>query len=271
MGFVFSSGRWMAQLLRPLVLFAYRAFLDPPGGYVVLENRDDRDWLIRERIVRADRAVLIRGAGVDPDRFFPGEEDKPPMVVMVARLLNDKGVGEFVEAAQKLRQQGHRARFIVVGDADMDNPGCVPPEQIAAWKRRGVVEFWGWRDDVSDIYRRAAIACLPSYREGLPKVLLEAAACGLPIVATDVPGCREIVAGGVNGDLVPPRDADSLAASLDVLLSQPDRRRQFGDQSRRLVMEHFTEDTIAHLTVGLYRRILQEAQQAERGRRSPGR
>lgn len=258
MGFVFSSKRLFAQLLRPLVLGAYRFLLQPSSGYVVLENRDDLDWLVRERIVRPDRAILIRGAGVDPAQFRPGEEDRPPIVVVVARLLWDKGIGEFVEAADRLREKGFPARFVVIGQSDPENPGSIPGERIDAWRKGGAVEFWGQRTDVADILRRAAIACLPSYREGLPKVLLEAAACGLPIVATNVPGCREVVVEGVNGYLIAPRDSEALAASLETLLAQPALRRRFGRESRRIVMEHFTEDDVDRRTLKLYRTILTE-------------
>lgn len=252
MGFVFSSQRWFAQLLRPFVLGAYRLLLDPPSGYVVLENNDDLDWLTRVRIVRPGRAVLIRGAGVDPAQFRPGKEEQPPMVVMVGRLLWDKGIGEFVAAASWLRQKGSRARFVVIGQSDPDNPGSIPRKQVIAWQEGGVVEFWGQRTDIPDIFSRAALACLPSYREGLPKVLVEAAACGLPIVATDVPGCREVVVEGVNGYLVAPRDPMALARAVNALLAQPDLRRRFGQASRRIVIEHFTEEHVDHQTLALY-------------------
>lgn len=195
---------------------------------------------------------------MDPAQFRPGEEDRPPIVVVVARLLWDKGIGEFVEAADRLREKGFPARFVVIGQSDPENPGSIPGERIDAWRKGGAVEFWGQRTDVADILRRAAIACLPSYREGLPKVLLEAAACGLPIVATNVPGCREVVVEGVNGYLIAPRDSEALAASLETLLAQPALRRRFGRESRRIVMEHFTEDDVDRRTLKLYRTILTE-------------
>lgn len=256
MGFVFTSTSWKARLLRPLLFQAYRQFLDPGSGRVVLENRDDLRWLVNRRLVAEGRAVLIRGAGIDPGRFRPGYESVPPIVVLVARLLWDKGIGEFVEAARTLRRRCVEARFVLVGETDPENPASVPDERIRQWQREGVVECWGRREDVAEILAGAAIACLPSYREGLPKALLEAAACGLPLVATDVPGCREVVEHGVNGLRVPMRDAAALADALARLLAEPELRRRFGAASRRLAEQAFTEDKVNARTMELYRSLL---------------
>jgi glycosyltransferase involved in cell wall biosynthesis len=129
-------------------------------------------------------------------------------------MLWDKGVGEFVAAARTLQAEGLRARFALVGDSDDENPASVHASQLRVWEKEGVIEWWGWKENMDDVYAQTAIVCLPSYREGVPKTLIEAAACGLPIVTSDVPGCREVVRHGENGLLVPVRDAGALARAL---------------------------------------------------------
>ena len=151
------------------------------------------------------------------------------MIILPARLLWDKGVGEFVAAARQLRTAGWRARFALVGDIDDGNPASISFFQLREWENEGVIEWWGWKEDMQDIYAQAAIVCLPSYyREGVPKSLIEAAACGRPIVTSDMPGCREVVRQGENGLLIPARDAGALAQALMVLLQSPITRHKWG-------------------------------------------
>jgi glycosyltransferase involved in cell wall biosynthesis len=227
MGFVFSSASWLARVLRPLVGFALRALLNPPGSRVVFENPDDLGAAVRKGLVRREDAVLIRGAGVDLERFRPRPEPEgPPRVVLVARMLWDKGVGEFVEAARTLKARGVAARFLLVGAPDRENPAAIEVARLEAWQAEGIIEWWGPRSDVDRILADSHIACLPSYREGLPKSLLEALAAGRPIVATDVPGCREAVRNGQNGFLVPSHDAVALAKALEVLIGDGALRQE---------------------------------------------
>jgi len=182
---------------------------------LILQNPDDVRLFVSLGLAREDSIRLIRGSGVDTQRYAPAlEPDGAPLVVLPARMLWDKGVGEFVAAARELRSCGVDARFALVGDADMENPASIPRRQLKEWTDEGVVEWWGQRDDMPNVFCQSALVCLPSYREGLPKALLEAASCGRAIVTSDVPGCREIVCHGDNGLLVPGRDAAALAAFL---------------------------------------------------------
>ncbi len=257
MGFLFIARGRRARLARALVARAFRLLFRAPNSRVLLQNPDDRDLLVRTGVVAAERVALIRGSGVDPARFRPGPEPGPPVVVLLAsRMLWDKGVGEFVAAAGRLRRAGCTARFVLVGGTDCENPAAIPPERLAAWQRQGVVEWWGRRDDMPEVFAQAHVACLPSYREGLPKVLLEAAACGLPLVATDVPGCREIVRQGETGLLVPPRDPDGLASALLRLVDDRELRRSLGARARAVVEAEFTIDRIAAQTLRLYAGLL---------------
>jgi glycosyltransferase involved in cell wall biosynthesis len=258
MGFVFSSGSLRARLLRPAVRAALRLLLNPEGSRVVFENRDDLCEAVKDRLVSSEDAVLIRGAGVDLDRFHSGPVAAGvPTVVLVARMLREKGIEDFVEAARILRDRRVAARFLVAGAPDLGNPGAISESELRRWHEEGVVEWIGRRNDVEAVLASAHIACLPSYyREGLPKSLLEGLAAGLPIVTTDVPGCRETVLVGENGLLVPPRDPARLAKALATLIGDADMRARFGARSRQLAEAEFGTAKVSEATLALYRALL---------------
>lgn len=256
LGFVFASESLKARLLRPWVVGALRLLLDARGRVLIVQNPDDRRMLVEGGVVKPARVRLIRGSGVDIRRFAPTPEPVgTPLVVLPSRLLWDKGVGEFVAAARLLKAQGAEARFVLVGAGDPENPATIPDGTLEAWRAEGVVEWWGRREDMSAVLESSSIACLPSYREGLPKVLLEAAACGRPLVATDVPGCREIVIDGSNGLLVPVRDAPALADAIGRLLADPGLRVAMGRRGRELVEAQFSEERVVMQTLAVYREL----------------
>jgi len=253
MGFVFSSSSSLARFLRPVVTIALRSLLNPARSKVVFENGDDVEWAIASKLVRHDAAVLIRGAGIDLTRFRPEPKAAGvPVVLLAARMLHDKGIKEFVEAASILKKRQVPARFVLVGGVDPENPSSLSEDQLKSWAADGVVEWWGHRKDMAAVLAEANIACLPSYREGLPKSLLEAAACGLPIVTTNVPGCREVVEDGVQGLLVPPRDATQLADALARLLGDPELCARMGTAARARTEAEFGRDTVIEQTLALY-------------------
>ncbi|RAM61653.1 glycosyl transferase family 1 [Herbaspirillum rubrisubalbicans] len=255
-GYLLIAKSWKARLLRPALTMLLKLLLNPHGSKVVFENGDDLSSFVKTGLVRTADAVLIRGAGVDPHQYQPAQPSQPPMVVMSARLLWDKGLGEFVEAARILRQAGVQARFVVAGDRDPGNRASINVATLEAWKRQGDVEFWGFQDNMPAVLAQASIACLPSYREGLPKALLEAMACGIPCVSTDVQGCREAVRDGDNGLLVPPADAPALAAALRTLLEQPALRAQMGQRGRERINAEFASALVLEQTLALYRTML---------------
>ena len=256
LGFVFASASRKARLLRPWVAGALRLSVDADDSALIVQNPDDRKMLVEAGIVKAARIRLIRGSGVDIRRFAPSPEPAgTPLVMLPSRLLWDKGVGEFVAAAGLLRERGAEARFALVGDGDPGNPATIPEGRLRAWQAEGAVEWWGRREDMPAVLSSAAIVCLPSYREGLPKVLLEAAACGRPLVATDVPGCREIVIDGGNGLLVPPRDAPALAEAIGRLIKEPGLRADMGRRGRELVEAQFSEERVVAQTLAVYREL----------------
>lgn len=259
MGYLSTTNRTTVRLIRPMLSLALRWLLNPPHSRVVFENSDDLGDFIDGGHVRRQDAVLIRGAGVDPAAYFAGvRSNRPPMVVLVARMLWDKGVGEFVEAARILTGQGCLARFVLVGDIDQGNRGAIPAATLNAWREEGIVECLGHRNDIPGVLAQANIACLPSYREGLPKSLLEAMAASLPCVTTDVPGCREVVSDGENGLLVPPRDASALASALKRLIENPVLSDQMGRRGRERVENEFSTERVVRETLALYRQMLDQ-------------
>lgn len=253
-GYVFTSTALLVRLIRPIVRMGLHFLLNPPGSRVVFENRDDLQTFVRNGQVRAQDAVLIRGAGVDVQLYPPRVNyvSTLPKVIVPARLLWDKGIGEFVQAARMLREQGIQARFVLVGDVDPGNRACIAQETLDSWKTEGAVELWGFQQDMPKVLAEADIVCLPSYREGLPKALLEGMAAGLPCVTTDVPGCREAVSDGDNGLLVPARNPEALAEALSKLINDSALRHRMGDKGRNRALSEFSSMIICQQTLRVY-------------------
>lgn len=259
MGYLFTGEGARGRLLRASVRMAMRFLLNPAGSRVVFENEEDLMASTRARTVRAADAVLIRGAGVDLMQFAPALAPPAgvPVVVLGARMLRDKGVLEFVQAARLLRAQGAALRCVLVGAPDPGNPSSLRLEQLQQWQREGVVEYWGHREDMAHVLQQCHMACLPSYREGLPKFLLEAMACGLPVVSTDVAGCREAVVPGHTGVLVPPRQAEALADALQGLVCDAALRRRMGEAGRARALALYGHAHIVQQTMDLYASLLE--------------
>ncbi len=256
LGFIFSSDSFIARILRAFVTLAFRLLLNNGRSVLILQNPDDRKMMVAGNMVAPERVRLIRGSGVDVKRFLSTPEPAgTPVVMLPSRMLWDKGIGEFVEAARLVRTRGVIARFVLVGDSDAENPAAIPDAQLVSWRDSGIIEWWGWCEDMPATLAKANIVCLPSYREGLPKVLLEAAACGRALVATDAPGCREVVLHGDTGLRVPVRDAVSLAAAIQRLLDDSALRAAMGERGRRLVEAEFSESKVAEQTLAVYQEI----------------
>ena len=255
LGYIFLPGGPLKRLLRFFVRIWYRLVLR--GTQVIFENDDDRQAFLRFGFIRPADGHLIPGVGVDTLRFSPAPFPAgQPVVLLASRLLWDKGIGEFVEAARRLRGEGISARFVLAGRTDPGNPASIPDAQIKTWAEAGLVEWWGWSDDMPATLAKATIVCLPSYREGLPTILIEAAACGRPVVTSDVPGCRLTVQEGVSGLLVRERDADSLVDALGKLVADPALCRQMGTAGRSLVEEMFSSEKIVDNIFSVYQRAL---------------
>ena len=257
LGYLFSSASFKARFLRFPALFLFRLLLNRRNSSVILQNPDDVNLLCDLSILDKQHIALIRGSGVDPEKFVSKPEPPgPPRVILAARMLWDKGVGEFVNAARLLKQQGLSAHFVLVGATDPENPSTISSDQLKKWHEEGNIEFWGQREDMPTVLAKSHIVCLPSYREGLPKILVEAASCGRPIVTTDAPGCREIVQNGINGILVPLQDAPAVAEALKKLILSPKLRQQMGVQGRKMVKKNFSLDKINTQTLNLYNKLM---------------
>jgi glycosyltransferase involved in cell wall biosynthesis len=259
LGYTFIAGDEEIELLRPLIRQVLRWVLALPHSLVIFQNHEDCEELVQAGLVSKANARVIRGVGVDVTRFIPRSEPAgEPVVMLAGRMLWDKGVGEFVAASRLLKQWGIPARFVLVGQPDDENPASIPEEQLRQWQEEGLMEWWGQREDMPNVVAAAQVVVLPSYREGLPKILLEAAACAIPIVATDVPGCREIVRAGESGLLVPPRGAEPLAKAIAALFKDPALRARMGARGREIVVNEFSVERIARDTLTLYRELLGE-------------
>jgi len=259
MGSVFSARRVVTRLLRPFIVAAFRFLLGRANQWLVVQNDDDAA-LFRDRgLVRPGHIKLIPGSGVDTEAFTPRPEPAAPPVVatVVARMLWDKGIGETVEAARLLKQRGVPVVLRLVGGRDPENPNAIPPDMLEAWRREGVVELHGVRGDIAEVWAESHIAVLASYREGMPRSLLEAAACGRPLVTTDVPGCRALVEDGANGLVVPPHDADALAAAIARLAAEPELRRRLGAEARRRVETTFGDGPVLRAFLEFYEEVRQ--------------
>lgn len=256
LGYVFS-GRESRRVLAHLVKRAYRAALRRSDIRVIFQNADDIETFTTGDIIDRGQAVLIRGSGVDLDAFACGPEYPGiPVVVLPARMLRDKGVLEFANAAKSLRSRRIAAEFVLAGMTDRDNPASLGEVEMEGIQRDTGVKWLGHVSDMPALYRRSHIVCLPSYREGMPKSLLEACAAGRPIVTTDVPGCREAVRHGENGLLVAPRNVEALADGLAKLLVDAPLRQRMGAAGRRRAEAEFDVRAVVRATLDVYQSIL---------------
>jgi glycosyltransferase involved in cell wall biosynthesis len=242
LGSAFLAGGVMARMIDALYKIGFAR-----ASLVFFQNADDRDLFLARRLVSAQQVRMVPGSGVDLDRFkavdLPANER--PSFLLVSRMLWDKGVGEFAEAARLLADRSSRPRFAMVGGAGVDNPSAVPTSDLKRWADNGIVEYLGTKDDVRPAIAAADCVVLPSYREGVPRSLLEAAAMGRPLIATDVPGCREVVEDGVNGFLCEPRSAQSLADAIGRMADlSADERKVMGERGRKLVESRFAVSNV---------------------------
>jgi glycosyltransferase involved in cell wall biosynthesis len=257
LGWLFTSRSRTARWINPLIRWARACLLNFPRCRVIVQNPDDAQ-LLKQFGIPESNLRLIRGVGVNTIEFSPKPEPQGPVcVVMASRMLWIKGVGEFVKAARLLKESNVDARFILAGYPDSGNPASVPEEQLNAWQNEGVIEFLGHQEDMPTVIEASHVMCLPSHGgEGVPKVLLEAAACGRPIITTDTPGCREVVRDGYNGLLIPARNSNSLADALLQLINNTTLRTQMGQRSREIALADFSSESAIAQTLKCYEELI---------------
>jgi len=258
LGQVFVADGTDAALMRRIVVWAYRLAAGHGNCRFIVQNAADGDCLVESGAIDAARVALIRGSGVELDRFRPTPE--PPgavVIVLAARLIWEKGIAAFVEAARRVRRKRGTVRFVLVGATSASINRAVPEQDLRRWHDEGVVEWWGRREDMPAVLGQCHIVCLPSvYGEGVPRILIEAAACGRPCVTTDLPGCRDIVRDDENGLVVPPGDVDQLVDCLIRLIDDGDLRRRLGQQGREIVETEFSERRVVEGTLAVYGDLL---------------
>ena len=259
MGYIFTSTDTRASVVKPFLSRILRSLLRSKPVHVVIENPDDLNSLVNDGFVRQSQISLIRGAGVDLNAFpFHPEVVGPVVVTLVSRILRDKGVLEFIDAASQLQTRVPEVVFQIVGEPDLGNPSSIPQREIDSWKSLSNVKYLGRRSDIADILKGSHIVCLPSYREGLPKSLLEALSSGRPIITTDVPGCREVCDDGVNGLLVPARDSMALSNAIEKMAINPELRQAMGRAGRVRAESEFSNEIVCAQTLDLYRRLMSQ-------------
>ena len=257
LGFVFTSATLKARLLRPVFRLLLRHVLGNSRAAVLVENPDDRT-AVKALGVADNRIFTIAGSGVETDKLTSLPEPPEPITMAFAgRLLKDKGVRTLVEAHEILARRSQPVRLLIAGEPDRANPASIPSEESAEWSRRPGITLLGHVADIRDVWKAAHIAVLVSHREGLPMSLLEAAACGRPIIASDVPGCRQVARAGVNALLVPPADAGALADAITQLSRDKGLRRKFGEAGRLMVESEYSAERVGTEIVALYSRLLE--------------
>ncbi|TVL09945.1 glycosyl transferase family 1 [Shewanella algae] len=254
LGYVFIQGGILNFFLRTFVVNLYRMALKGRRIKVIFQNNDDKLIFVKSKIVSDVDCCHIRGSGVDLSKFTfsPIPSDKP-VVMFLARLLKDKGLIEFLEAADIVAQRGFDANFVLVGDIDVGNPNSITMEELEAFKKKVNFQHWGYSASVQNIIPKSHIMVLPSYREGLPKSLIEAAACGRPVITTDVPGCRDAISPGVSGILVPVKDSHSLANAIIDMIGNRDLMENMGREGRLLAEESFDINHVVRIHMNLYK------------------
>jgi glycosyltransferase involved in cell wall biosynthesis len=253
LGYVFTASGRKAAFMRKLVAFLYRLAFGKDNLRVIFQNPDDRDVLLNAGALNVSKVRMIRGSGVDLGQYqaLP-EPEGLPVVCMAARLLRDKGVQEYVEAVRLLHKRGVRAVFKLAGDVDPGNPTSITAADLSAWKQEGLLDVLGYRSDVAQLFAASHVVVLPSYREGLPKVLIEAAACGRAVVTTDVPGCRDAIEPDVTGLLVPVKDAAALADAIQRLIEDEALRKRMGAAGRLLAEREFAIEKVVQQHLDIY-------------------
>jgi glycosyltransferase involved in cell wall biosynthesis len=271
MGYAFTSTD-SVSIKRHIIGMIYNVLARFAFGHkhvsVIVQNEDDLQSLTQIGWVKGERIKLIPGSGVELDRYpvVPFSERRN-IVLFPARVLYDKGIQEFVEAAAIVAQRCPDWRFVIAGAADYDNPSAAPLSLIEGWTQLGFIDWLGHVTDMSSIFLQSKIVCLPSYREGMPKALLEAAAAGAAVVTTDVTGCRDAIEDGVTGELVPVRDARALARAIYHLIQDEERCKRYGEQGRMLAARKFSVESVIASTLKVYEELAANAS----GKRNDGR
>lgn len=258
LGFIFSSQKKLATFLRPILVRLFQFIFNKENSQLILQNSDDIELLVSKARLSGKNLVLIPGSGYEPEKFSATNiMTGTPIAILASRMIWDKGVGEFVQAAKSLKAEGLKARFVLAGTPDHENPSSITRKQLEKWNEDGDVEWWGHRPDMPEVLAQARVVCLPTYYgEGVPKILIEAMASARPIITTDMPGCRDMIRLNKNGLLVPPRDSVALTLALKRLLLDPSLCKRLGEQGRKIAEAEYTVARVIEDTIAIYIKLL---------------
>jgi len=265
LGHIFTDQGWKARFLRPFVKKLYQFGLGANDGRIIFQNAEDQETFVRKGLVKPELTRLIRGSGVNCDRFKPSDStdlpaDRPIQLLFASRMIREKGVFELLEAFEMISADGLNARLLLAGDIYPGNPSSLTSDEIERIKRMNGIQFLGQVEDMQTLMSECDIVVLPSYAEGTPRVLIEAAAMGKPIVATNIGGCRGLVRDGENGFLVPVRSSIALADALVKLVCDPALRSKFGSAGRRIALAEFDERLVLERTLEVYEELFCESE-----------
>jgi glycosyltransferase involved in cell wall biosynthesis len=258
LGFVFIDKGLKARFLRFLVTKLYRIALNSCNTHVIFQNVNDRNIFIKNNIIKPKQSLIIRGSGVDLEQYkYLPEPAGEKVIMFLARLLKDKGLVEFCDAAIALKESGFKGRFVLVGDIDLHNPNSLTHEALNSYINSGYIEHWGYSTNVAEIIAQSHVMVLPSYREGLPKSLIEAAACGRAVITTDVPGCRDAITPNETGILIPVKSSDAIVSAIEDFCNNDEKRIAMGKKGRALAEECFDITDVINIHLKLYKGMCQ--------------
>ena len=256
LGYTFLKKGFLAFFTRKIIINLYRLAFRHKNKCVIFQNNNDQLTLSKLALLSSNEAELINGSGVDLSVFSQQPFNSGvPIVILAARLLKDKGIKEFVDAAKLVNNNNNRARFVLVGEPDLHNPASIQKHELDSWESEGIVELWGHKEDMNKVISLSTIVVLPSYREGFPKILIEAAACGRPIITTDVPGCRDAIEKDVTGIIVSVRNPIELARKISFLLDSPILCREMGNAGRVRAEEIFDVNKVVEKHIKIYKEL----------------
>jgi len=259
LGFVFTSDKFSARLIRGILIPMLKMLTGGKNSYLLFQNEEDKQTMVELGVASADHCYLIPGSGVDVHEYRP--QDEPggvPVLMLVSRMLYDKGVEDFVHAVRLVKGQGIEARFVLVGDTDPENPAAIPVDILQTWSDEGMIEWRGRQENMPEVYSQAHVVVLPSHREGFPKTVIEASACSRPVITTDVPGCRDAISPDETGLLVPVKDPVALADAMIDLINNQEKRTRMGKAGRKLVEEKYSTDIINSQFLDLYNNLMKK-------------
>lgn len=257
LGFVFIDKCIKARILRFLITKLYRIALNSSNTQVIFQNENDKQIFIENKIIKSEQSLIIRGSGVDLETYkYLPEPAGEKVIMFLARLLKDKGLVEFCDAAITLKKSGFKGRFVLVGDIDLHNPNSLTHEGLNNYISSGYIEHWGFSNSVAEVIAKSHLMVLPSYREGLPKSLIEAAACGRAVITTDVPGCRDAITPNKSGILIPAKSSKAIVSAIKLLCDNDDKRIEMGKKGRELAESCFDIADVIETHLKLYKGII---------------